>query len=76
MLQYNCIKEGDRMPYDVERRGSSYVVVDDDGKVVGRHDSKQEAVNHQRALYANVPDASKSGQIDNNWSGLFAPRRG
>jgi hypothetical protein len=63
------------MPYAVERQGSFYVVVDDDGKVVGRHDSKEEAVNHQGALYANVPDASKVGQIDNNWSGIFAPRR-
>jgi hypothetical protein len=49
------------MPYDVKRRGSNYVVVDDGGSVVGTHESKQEAINHQRALYANVPDAKKAG---------------
>lgn len=48
------------MPYNVQHRGSSYVVVDDSGKVVGTHETKQEAINHQRALYANVPDASKN----------------
>ena len=65
------------MPYDVRRSGSGYVVVDDDGKVVGRHSTRSEAVNHQRALYANVPDASKGGQpTRNNWAGLFFPRSG
>jgi len=65
------------MPYDVKRRGSNYVVVDDSGKVVGTHDSKAEAESHQRALYANVPDASKGEQpVKNNWAGLFFPRRG
>ena len=47
------------MPYNIQHRGSSYVVVDDNGKVVGTHGSKEEAVNQQRALYANVPDATE-----------------
>lgn len=65
------------MPYDIRRSGSRYVVVDDKGKVVGRHATRQEALNHQRALYANVPDSNKAEQpIKNNWAGLFFPRRG
>ena len=65
------------MPYDIRRRGSQYLVVDDNGKVVGRHATRAEAARHQRALYANVPDASKGEQsIKNNWAGLFFPRRG
>lgn len=47
------------MPYNIQHRGSSYVVVDDNGKVVGTHDNKEEAINQQRALYANVPDATE-----------------
>jgi hypothetical protein len=63
------------MPYDVRQSGSAYVVVDDDGKVVGRHDTKEEAINHQRALYANVPDAKAEQPVTNNWQGYFFPRR-
>ena len=65
------------MPYDIRRHGSKYEVIDDNGHVVGTHPTKQEAVNHQRALYANVPDASKAEQpTKNNWEGMFFPRRG
>lgn len=59
------------MPYDIRRQGSSYTVVDDKGKVVGRHKTRREAIAHQRALYANVPDASKKM----NWGGTFFPRK-
>ena len=31
------------MPYDVRRRGSSYQVVDDNGKVVGTHPTRTAA---------------------------------
>lgn len=51
------------MPYNVQQRGSSYVVVDDNGKIVGTHESKQEAINQQRALYANVPDAKEKSMM-------------
>lgn len=50
------------MPYNIKRNYggcSGYAVVKDDGEVVGCHKSKSEASAHQRALYANVPDASK-----------------
>ena len=65
------------MPYNIRESGSRYTVVDDNGKVVGTHSTRAEAERHQRALYANVEDASKSGQpTRNNWAGMFFPRRG
>lgn len=60
------------MPYDIRRHGSQYEVVDDSGQVVGRHATRAEAIRHQRALYANVPDARKS--IKDTWRGIFSPR--
>lgn len=64
------------MPYDVRRSGSQYQVVDDKGHVVGTHATRAEAVNHQRALYANVPEASKDAQpTKDTWMGQFFPRR-
>ena len=49
------------MPYNVGSKGShgcsGYPVVDEKGKVVGCHPTRDKAVNHLQALYANVPDA-------------------
>ena len=65
------------MPYDVRRSGSQYIVVDDEGKTVGTHPTRTAAERHQRALYANVEDASKGEQPTvNTWQGQFFPRRG
>ncbi len=50
------------MPYRIEtdRGGCAYaVVVEGTGKVVGCHATRREAEQHLRALYANVPEASK-----------------
>ena len=63
------------MPYNIRQQGSRYAVVDDDGKVVGRHSTRAAAERQRRALYANVPDASKVEGDKNNWDGFF-PRRG
>mgnify|MGYP000052324854 CR=1 FL=1 len=64
------------MPYDVRRSGSQYEVVGPEGRVMGTHSTRAEAVDQQRALYANEPDASKAEQpIKNNWAGMFFPRR-
>ena len=44
------------MPYKVQKRGKSYVVVKEGGKVVAGNKtklSKQRAVNAMRARYAN-----------------------
>jgi hypothetical protein len=51
------------MPYRIERSGSEYAVVDDKGKTVGTHSTEEEAASQVRALYANVPDASKKNVI-------------
>ena len=48
------------MPYKIsaEAEGcAGYAVVKPDGEVVGCHTSRAAALRHQRALYANVPDA-------------------
>lgn len=51
------------MPYHIERSGSQYAVVDDNGKIVGTHPTKGKAASQVRALYANVPDATKEDVI-------------
>jgi hypothetical protein len=51
------------MPYQIELSGSQYAVVDDKGKIVGTHPTKEEAEDQVRALYANVPDATKDNVL-------------
>jgi|694.fasta_scaffold152802_4 hypothetical protein len=51
------------MPYQIELLGSQYAVVDDKGKTVGTHPTKGEAEDQVRALYANVPDATKDNVL-------------
>jgi hypothetical protein len=51
------------MPYHIERSGSQYAVVDDNGKTVGTHPTKSKAASQVRALYASVPDATKDDVI-------------
>jgi hypothetical protein len=52
------------MPYHIGEKGSNgcsgYPVVSDEGHVAGCHGTEAEAGAQVRALYANVPDASKS----------------
>ena len=48
------------MPYDIRRSGSQYQVVGPEGRVMGTHPTREEAVGQQRALYANEPSAKKS----------------
>ena len=50
------------MPWDVVRRGDSWVVLDKQGKVVGKHPTRQKALAQQRALYANVPEGRKESK--------------
>lgn len=51
------------MPYHAEYHGEDtsdpYWVVDDNDKPVGKHPTRALQNSHIRALYANVPDASK-----------------
>jgi hypothetical protein len=56
------------MPYKISGRGdalgcSGYGVQDESGKTVGCHATRREAEAQVRALYANVPDASKSEDV-------------
>ena len=49
------------MPYNVQRSGSRYEVVQSQtGRVVGTHPTKEEANAQLGALYANVRDTKKS----------------
>ena len=45
------------MPWIVKKVGSKYQVVKKDGgAVVGTHSSRTQAIQHMRALYANVKE--------------------
>lgn len=50
------------MPYTIETTAADcegFAVVDDNGTTVACHKDRAKALSHQRALYANVPDADK-----------------
>ena len=50
------------MPWTVQKHGGKWAVVKKDGgKVVGTHSSREEAMAHMRALYANVLDMKHKG---------------
>jgi hypothetical protein len=67
------------MPYRVGIKGSTpgcggYPVVEEGGKVVGCHATRAQADEHIQALYANVPDASKSEVAGANPSFTVDPK--
>jgi hypothetical protein len=67
------------MPYRVGIKGSTpgcsgYPVVEEGGKVVGCHATRAQADEHIHALYANVPDASKSEVAGANPSFTVDPK--
>lgn len=41
------------MPWTVKKRGEKWVVVNEDGKTVGTHDSKAAAKKQIKAIWAN-----------------------
>ena len=45
------------MPYHIAKQNGKFAVMGDDGKVVGSHDTKDQAAAHMAALYAKVKDA-------------------
>jgi len=50
------------MPYSIKTDAADckgYAVVDENGKTVACHTNRKDALNNQRALYANVPDATQ-----------------
>jgi hypothetical protein len=68
------------MPYDIRqnyRECNGYAVVGPDGTVRGCHPSNKDAEQQRAALYAVEDDQQKAEQpTNNNWQGLFFPRRG
>jgi len=55
------------MPYTIETNAADckgYAVVDENGKTVACHTTRKDALNNQRALYANVPDATQTKKDD------------
>jgi Putative phage serine protease XkdF len=55
------------MPYTIETNAADckgFAVVDESGKTVACHTSRKDALNNQRALYANVPDAKRTKKDD------------
>ena len=67
------------MPYRVGIKGSTpgcggYPVIEEGGKVVGCHATRAQADEHIQALYANVPDASKSEVAGANSSFAIEPK--
>lgn len=53
---------GQHAPYYVKKRKNKYVVVNRDGEVKGTHDTRQEALDQQAALYVNVPGAKDEAE--------------
>jgi predicted ABC-type ATPase len=50
------------MPYTIKTDAADckgFAVVDESGKTVGCHTTRKDAVSHQRALYSNVPEATR-----------------
>jgi hypothetical protein len=54
------------MPYEIKKDGSKFCVHKKGGAVVpgGCHSTRAAALQHMRALYANVPDASAASVLD------------
>lgn len=63
------------MPWDIKRHGSTYDVVQrNNGRVVGSHKTREEAVSQQAALYASENNKEKSDQSKKRtWNGMFFP---
>jgi hypothetical protein len=47
------------MPYHISPNDGKFDVVDDSGKTIATHPTRQQAIDNLKALYANVSDASK-----------------
>lgn len=55
-------EQGTHAPYKIEERDGSYVVVNSLGETKGTHDTKEQAREQQKALYANVPGAKEQAE--------------
>jgi len=59
------------MPFSINPKNDEFEVVDDSGKIYGTHPTRRQALDQQRALYANVPDA-KSDKAAYDWDKCIA----
>jgi hypothetical protein len=64
---------GANAPYKIVKRGSQYAVVNNAGLTKATFPTRAKALAYQRALYANVPGASKRG-TNVKWSGKARDR--
>jgi hypothetical protein len=48
------------MPWAIEQKDGEYLVIRENGKIVGRHPSRKKALAHQAALYAIEADIKKA----------------
>jgi hypothetical protein len=52
------------MPYKIQKRDSKWVVVkEDDGKVMGTHESYEKARDQQKALYAGEKTGKAASKL-------------
>ncbi len=51
------------MPYHISPNDGQFDVVDDSGKTIATHPTRQQAIDNLKALYAQVNDASKEAQF-------------
>ena len=50
------------MPYRIQKKGSKWVDIKEGGKVMGTHDTKKEAREQQKALYASENYSEHEGR--------------
>lgn len=52
------------MPWSIKKRGDRFCVVREDGSTEACHDTKSDANDHMKALYANDPNAGVENRIE------------
>lgn len=55
---------GPHAPYRIQEDDGGYKVVNDQGETKGTHDTKEDALDQQAAMYVNVPGAKEQAEQD------------
>lgn len=65
------------MPYKIESRGPRFCVVKDDDshETMGCHDTRDQAGDHLRALYANEPEAEVADLMNESFGAAADPHQ-
>jgi hypothetical protein len=66
---------GQHAPYRINEDGGDYKVVNDQGETKGTHDTKEDALDQQAALYVNVPGAKEEAEEDEKSKGKSSRRK-